>query len=434
MNKKVAIRIEDKYHMERRVPVIPKHVTMLTENFGLEFYIESSAKRIFKDKEFVNAGARVVNNIEDIPVVFGVKEMPLDFFKEGGTYVFFSHTIKGQKHNMPDLKRMVEKKVNLIDYEKIRDNEGKRTIFFGRYAGLAGTINTLWAFGQRMSLSGIYTPFSKLNQAYKYSSLAEAESILIAIKEEIETEGLCSEICPMIIGITGYGHVGSGVREILGLLNPVEIKPDDLLKFDQLKRFSDRSVYICTFKENDLVKPNQGHVFELLDYYNNPDKYTGDFEKYIDKLTILINSMYWDQRYPKLVTIDYLKNNYCSDHKLQTIGDITCDPKGSIECTVECTTIEDPVYVFNPVDESKTSGFEGNGICVLAVDILPSELPRESSEGFSEMLIPYIPYIVTCDYKVDYNSLSLPDCIKKGLILHNGNFTPEFKYMEDFIK
>jgi alpha-aminoadipic semialdehyde synthase len=101
---------------------------------------------------------------------------------------------------------------------------------------------------------------------------------------------------------------------------------------------------------------------------------------------------------------------------------------------VECTTIEDPVYVFNPVDESKTSGFEGNGICVLAVDILPSELPRESSEGFSEMLIPYIPYIVTCDYKVDYNSLSLPDCIKKGLILHNGNFTPEFKYMEDFIK
>ncbi|MGE5355862.1 MAG: hypothetical protein ACM3PT_06435 [Deltaproteobacteria bacterium] len=434
MNKKVAIRIEDKYIMERRVPIIPKHISLLIEKYGLDFYIESSAKRVYTDNEFRHAGAKVVSNIDEIPVVFGVKEMPPDIFREGFTYIFFSHTVKGQKHNMPELKMMVEKKVNLIDYEKIRDQDGKRTIFFGRYAGLAGMINTLWAFGQRMKSAGIDTPFVRLKQAYKYHSLAEAQSVIIAIKEEIETKGISSELCPLIIGITGYGHVGSGALEILKLLNPVEISPEDLLHFANSQKFSDRSVYICIFKECHLVKPEHGNIFELKDYYNNPHRYTNDFEKYIDKITILINSMYWDQRYPKLITIDYLKTNFSSAHKLKIIGDITCDPKGSVECTLECTTIEEPVYIYNPADDTKTTGFFGSGLCIMAVDILPSELPRESSEGFSEILVPYLPYIVTCDYTADYESLSLPDCIKKGLILHNGKFTPEFSYMNDFIK
>jgi saccharopine dehydrogenase (NAD+, L-lysine forming) len=433
MNKKVAIRIEDKYTMERRVPLIPKHVSYLNENFGLEFYVESSLKRVFTDKEFKYAGAKVVKSINDIPVVFGVKEMPASIFQEGFTYVFFSHTIKGQPANMPELKKMVEKKVNLIDYEKMRDEFDQRTIFFGRYAGLAGMINTLWAYGQRLNSLGIITPFLKLKQAYKYHSLAEAESTIIAIKEEIETKGLPENICPLTIGITGYGHVGSGVKEILKLLNPVEIAPEYLLELENSKKYSDRTIYITTFRENVLVKPTGNFEFELQDYYSHPEKYVSDFEKYFCKLSILVNSMYWDKRYPKLITAERMKDIYSENHKLKTIGDITCDPKGSIEFTLECTTIEDPVFIFNPEEGTKKSGFTGKGICILAVDILPSELPRESSEGFSSALLQYIPDIVTCDYSVKYEDLKLPLSIKKGLILHNGRFTPEFQYMEEFI-
>jgi saccharopine dehydrogenase (NAD+, L-lysine-forming) len=434
MNNKVAIRIEDKYAMERRVPIIPKHVSYLKEKFGLDFYIESSSKRVFTDKEFEIAGAKVVSSICDIPVVFGVKEMPSGIFQEGFTYVFFSHTIKGQSANMPELKKMVEKKVNLIDYEKMRDDQDRRTIFFGRYAGLAGMINTFWAFGQRLNVLGITTPFLKLKQAYRYHSLAEAESTILAIKEEIETEGLPREICPLTIGITGYGHVGSGVKEILGLLNPVELSPEELLELENSKKFSDRSIYITTFRENNLVRPAGNFEFELQDYYRHPEKYIGDFEKYISKLSILVNSMYWDKRYPKLITAEHLKAIYSSEHKLKTIGDITCDPEGSIEFTLKCTTIEDPVFIYDHEIGSLKSGFKGRGICVLAVDILPSELPRESSEGFSSALLRYIPDIVKCDYSVNYDELNLPASIKKGLILHNGKFTPEFTYMEEFIK
>ena len=434
MNKKVAIRIEDKYALERRVPVIPKHVSYLKEKFGLDFYIESSPKRVFTDTEFEEAGANIVDSIKDIPVVIGVKEMPVDIFQKGFTYVFFSHTIKGQSYNRPSLKRMVEKKVNLIDYEKMRDSDDRRTIFFGRYAGLAGMINTLWAYGQRLKSQGINTPFSKLKQAYKYSALAEAESVILAINEEIEENGLSPEICPLTIGVTGYGHVAQGAMEILELLKPTKILPQELLQLKQSKKYSDRTIYVTTFKEEHLVKPVGNFDFNLQDYYQHPERYSSDFEKYIDSFSILVNSMYWDKRYPKLITVEYLKNNYSENHKLKTVGDITCDPKGSIEFTVECTTIEDPVFVFDPVKEHKHSGFDGDGICVLAVDILPSELPRESSEGFSAALLEYIPEIVSCDYSVDYELLQLPLSIKKGLVLHNGSFTPEFRYMEEFIK
>ena len=37
------------------------------------------------------------------------------------------------------------KKINLIEYERIVNEKNQRLIFFGRYAGLAGMINSLWS-------------------------------------------------------------------------------------------------------------------------------------------------------------------------------------------------------------------------------------------------------------------------------------------------
>ena len=83
-------------------------------------------------------------------MVFAVKEIPINFFKPNKTYVFFSHTTKGQHYNMPMLKKMMSLECNLIDYEKITDEKNRRLVFFGRYAGLAGMVDTLWALGQRL--------------------------------------------------------------------------------------------------------------------------------------------------------------------------------------------------------------------------------------------------------------------------------------------
>ena len=78
-------------------------------------------------------------------------------------------------------------------------------------------------------------------------------------------------------------------------------------------------------------------------------------------------------------------------------------------------------------------GFKGDGILVMAVDILPSELPRESSQTFSDALVGFMPEIAAADFDVPYDELKLPLPIKRALILHNGELTPEYQYLKQYI-
>jgi alpha-aminoadipic semialdehyde synthase len=144
--------------------------------------------------------------------------------------------------------------------------------------------------------------------------------------------------------------------------------------------------------------------------------------------------MYWDDRYPRIVTKDYLEKLYTQGKpKLTVIGDVTCDPDGSIECTHKGTEIEDPVFVYNPFTREPTMGFKGEGILVMAVDILPSELPREASQTFSDALLEFIPAIADADFSEDLDKLDLPPPIKKALILHRGELTPDYKYLQQYL-
>ncbi len=435
MNNKVGIRYEDRFKLERRVAITPQLLKQLKEKEGLEFYVEKSEKRIFSDEEFAQAGAQIVDDVRPYaPVIFGVKEMPAGYFEENKTYIFFSHTIKGQSYNMPLLKEMVEKKVNLIDYEKITNENGQRLIFFGHFAGLAGMINSLWSLGLRLKAQGIETPFLKLQQSHKYSSLEEAKKVISQIGFEIAQKGLPAELTPLVIAFTGYGNVSKGAQEIAALLPIKEISPEELLSLKKQKN-PENVLYKVVFQEKDLARRLDGSPFELQDYYQHPEKYEGTFEQYIPEITILMNCMYWDSRYPKLITKEYLKNKFDpATHSLRVVGDVTCDPGGSIECTYDCTLIEDPVFVYNPKTGEVQKGFEGEGILVMAVDILPSELPRESSEAFSKALYKYIPAVVRADYSKPFEELDLPAPMKRALILHNGKFTPDFEYMEEYLK
>jgi saccharopine dehydrogenase (NAD+, L-lysine forming) len=118
---------------------------------------------------------------------------------------------------------------------------------------------------------------------------------------------------------------------------------------------------------------------------------------------------------------------------MKVIGDVTCDPDGSVEFTHKGTEIEDPVFVYNPVSEKPTMGFEGEGILVMAVDILPSELPRESSESFGQALLKFIPSIARADYSTEFSILDLPSEIKRAVILHQGQLTPDYQYISQYL-
>jgi len=333
------------------------------------------------------------------------------------------------------LKAMMEKKCNLIEYEKITDDAGKRLIFFGRFAGLAGMINSLWSLGQRLKVQGIDNPFSILKQSHFYHSLEEAKFAVSSVGDEIKKNGLPKQLCPLTIGFTGYGNVSKGAQEIIDLLPIVEISPKELLSITDLGDSNNKIVYKIVFKESDISDPkDENTAFKLQHYYNHPEAYKNAFEKFLPHLSILMNCMYWDIKYPRIVTKDHLAELYAKgEMKLKVIGDITCDKDGSVECTHIGTAIDDPVFVYDPQTRNPKMGFEGEGILVMSVDILPSELPRDSSIAFGDALFKFIKPIAKANYQQPFDLLDLPGPIKRALILHNGELTPDYQYIKKFL-
>jgi alpha-aminoadipic semialdehyde synthase len=428
----LGIRKEDKNKWEKRVPLTPEHVKKLKEEHDISTIIQTSPIRIIKDGEYQSVGAQVQDDISNANVIFAVKEIPLDLFEKNKTYVFFAHVIKGQKKNMPLLKKMMEQGCTLIDYEKITDDKGRRLVFFGRYAGLAGMVDSLWAFGQRMKWKGIKTPFSEIEQTINYKNLDEIKDHLNRVGNKIEKDGLNKLIAPMVVGFAGYGNVSRGAQEIIDMLPIREIQPSQLEAIQE--NYSDKQIYKVVFKEEDMVEPISTEAdFDLQDYYKNPHLYRSVFHKYIPRLSILMNCIYWDDRYPRLITKDFIEGNYTLQIKLQVIGDISVDVNGAIEFTEKTTNPGEPVFVYNPIREDIIEGFAGDGVVVMSVDNLPCELPLESSKSFSESLMPFIPDIVKADYNVSFEMLRLPPEIKKAVILYKGKLTPDYEYINRFL-
>ena len=429
---KMGIRREDKNQWEKRVPTIPRHLRELKEKHDIETIVQTSPIRIYTKNEYEKQGTQVQEDLSSCPIIFGVKEMPLDFFEKNKTYVFFAHVIKGQKKNMPMLRKMMENNCTLIEYEKITDEKGRRLVFFGRYAGLAGMVDTLWAFGQRMKWQEINTPFSEIKQTIHYHNLEEIKEHLLKIGKKIEKEGLNELVAPMVVGFAGYGNVSHGAQEIIDCLPVREIRPSQLEAIQE--NYQDNIIYKVVFKEEDMVEPVSTEVeFNLQEYYNNPHLYRSVFQKYIPRLSILMNCIYWEDRYPRLITKEFMEENFTGHMKLQIVGDISVDVNGAIEFTEKITNPGEPVFVYNPVREDIIEGFAGNGVAVMAVDNLPCELPRESSEAFSNSLMPFIPDIVKTDYSLPFEKLNLPPEIKKAVILHQGKLTPSYEYMNKFL-
>jgi alanine dehydrogenase len=435
MSATLGIRREDKNLWEQRVPLTPQHVLELKKKHHIETFIQPSKIRVFSEEEYQKVGAHVQDSLTPSSVVFAVKEIPVDFFERGKTYVFFSHTIKGQKHNMPMLKKMMEMGCTLIDYERIIDNKGRRLVFFGRFAGLAGMVDTLWTFGQRLQQEQIDSPINEIKQTIHYKDLEDIKKHFATVGNNIKTNGLPNSLTPLIIGITGYGNVSLGAQEILDILPIKEIKPEEIESI--IKDPSNKVIYKVIFKEEHMVESaSPGKKFDLQDYYSHPESYHPTFEKYIPSLSILMNCIFWSAQYPRLLTKKYLKQSFKTKEKLRlkVIGDISADVNGAIEFTEKATSPDNPVFIYNPSTDSIKDGYKGDGIVVMAVDNLPCELPRESSQSFSETLLLFIPAIMKADFTVtDFNAVALPIEIKNAVILYQGKLTPSYHYINKYL-
>lgn len=425
MKKILGIRKEVKNKWERRVTLTPAAVKELKEQFDIHTLFQLSERRIFDDAEYLSAGAQAREVLDEAEVILAVKEIPIKNILQNKIYLFFSHTIKGQPYNMPLLKRLLDQNCTLIDYEPIKDENNRRLVFFGKHAGYAGMVNGLFTLGSRLKAKGIANQFERIKQAKDYPNLDAAKEEIGKLGESLE---LPNAINPLVIGITGYGNVSTGAQKILEMLPVIQISPDELLTMELEKN----KIYKVIFKEENIVEKIDGSQFDLEEYYNEPGKYKSKFEQYLPKINLLVNAIYWEEKYPRLVTKEYVSNNNTAH--LHVIADLSCDINGSIEMTEKATLSDNPVFTYNPKSNSVNDGFEGEGIALMTVDNLPAEIPVESSDWFSKSLMPLVPKLFEADYSKSFEELNLVDELKNACVVYKGELTSNFKYLEEFLK
>ena len=389
---------------ENRTPLVPEHIKKYKEsNPNINFIIQPSNSRCFSDEEYELCGAKINENLNQCSIIFGVKEIDPNILINNRTYLFFSHTFKInkqqkniEKHKKDLLLSILNKKITLIDYENIRGKNGTRCLGFGRFAGIVGCYNTL----------------NLLLKVLGKQSLASAYKINDYERLVLNLKNLYFPKTKILV--TGDGRVAKGVIELLNLTNIKAVSKKDFLekKFDQ--------PIFCNLETKDYVTNNSSTNFNLEHFIDNPQDYSSSALQYLKETDILISAHYWDPSSPKIFENEDLKVL----QNLKIVGDITCDINGSVPTTIRSTTIEEPNYwieryTLKEIDENN------DGIAVMAVDNLPSELPRDSSAEFSEGIIKEVlPFLLKED----------DGRILNGTITTDGSFLEKYNYLNDYIR
>ncbi len=205
---KIGIIREGKTPPDHRVPLTPAQAKFIKESYqDVEVVCQTSTIRCFSDYQYADEGIEIVESLEDCDIILGVKEVEIEDLLDGKTYIFFSHTIKEQPYNKKLLQSILKKKIRLIDYEVLTDEEGQRIIAFGRWAGIVGAYNGLLTYGKR------YNTYSlrKATECYNY--------------EDLKTEYSKIELPAMKIAITGGGRVAKGSMEVLNGVGIRKVTP-----------------------------------------------------------------------------------------------------------------------------------------------------------------------------------------------------------------
>lgn len=391
---------EGKIPIDRRVPLTPTQAKTVMARFpDVEVVAERSDIRCYPDQEYAKEGIRLVDSLEECDVILGVKEVPLDLLLPGKTYFFFSHTIKKQPYNRGLLQEILRKNIRLIDYETLTDQTGKRIIAFGRWAGIVGAYNGIWTYGQRYNLFDT-------RRAYTCFDLDDLWSELGKIN-----------LLPIKIVLTGGGRVARGAMEVLMRLGVRKVTSRQFLE-----EWYDFPVFV-QLNARDYNRRKDGEAFSRNGFYRTPQMYEANFIKYATVADILIASAFWDPKAPALFDRQAIVGD---DFKISVIADITCDIEGSVPSTKRPSTIEDPLYDYNPCDDQVENPLSDEAnITVMAVDNLPCELSRDASASFGNDLAQRVlPELLGDD---------VAGVIERATIARDGNLTERFSYLQDYV-
>lgn len=396
---KLGIIREGKVPPDSRVCLTPRHCKQLMDR-GIDIVVQPSPGRVYKDEEYVAQGIRMQEDLSDRDILIGVKEVPISMLMPNKRYFFFSHTYKKQVYNRPLLQAVLEKHIELIDYEAITADAGGRLIAFGEFAGVVGAHNGMiaWIKSQGKDMRRMKSFFDYVEAKNYYKSL---------------------EIPKCKIALTGTGRVSKGAARVLDDMGIRRVDP-----IDYVKDSFDESVYTqlpCYY----YVKRKDGLPFDdVQHFYKNPELYDSDFHHFVPETDLFINGIYWDNKAPAFFTMKDIESD---DFRISCIADVTCDiaPLSSVPTTIRPSTIADPFFGIDRSTKEEVEPFAAGVLNMMTIDNLPNELPRDASDAFGDMFVEHvIPELL----KEESSILARATITNK-----QGELTEPYAYLTDFV-
>ena len=330
MGKTLWLRHETK-PFEERSALTPEAARTLMM-MGHDVIVEKSPIRCYQDEEFERLGCKVVPTnswITDAPtgaIILGLKELEDRDFPLIHRHIHFAHVYKNQNGARATLNRFVQGEGKLYDLEYLTDENNKRIAAFGVWAGFVGA-----GLGVRLWVSQqLGRDFNKQAPLKPSASQAEFTNDIATELENINRK-------PRVLVIGARGRCGQGAIKLLNELG----------------------LDVTGWGSSDTK--GRGPIREILDF------------------DILVNCALMTSKTAPFLDRAMIKE----ERNLSVISDVGCDPTGpcnSLPIYSQSTTIDKPSIVLD----------RNNHLEITAIDHLPSLLPRESSEDYSEQLLSHL--------------------------------------------
>jgi saccharopine dehydrogenase (NAD+, L-lysine-forming) len=250
------------------------------------------------------------------------------------THVQFAHCYKGQAGWEDVLSRFPQGGGTLLDLEFLTDDAGRRVAAFGYHAGYAGAALAIEAWAYQLQ-----HPEAKTMPGV--SSYANQDLLLDDVKAKMQEGEAIAKRKPRVLVIGALGRCGRGAVD---LCTQAGIPDEQILKWD-------------------MAETSKG----------------GPFDEIVES-DIFVNCIYLSEEIPPFLNKESLSSD---KRKLSIVCDVSCDttnPHNPIPIYTENSTFARPTL---PV-----VGYDNPPLSVISIDHLPSLLPREASEAFSQALLP----------------------------------------------
>lgn len=348
---------------ERRAALTPDVASKLITT-GFTVSVEHCDNRIFNIEQYRQAGCRIVpaRSWPDAPpdcYVLGLKELPEPLPALRHKHIYFAHAYKQQKGWKALLGKFAEGGGQLLDLEYLLDDDGRRIAAFGYWAGFTGAALGVMAWSAQPDMPGAVGSYVNNDQL-----LAELAGLPARSSRRPKV------IIPEVVIPTDTIPEDTIPKDTI----PKDIIPKDIIPKGIIPK-----VIIIGAKGrcgHGAAAFCQGMGVETVCWDLEETVQGGPFPEILEH-DIFLNCVLVNSAMPPFLTPQLLDR----PRRLAVIVDISCDPYGDynpLPVYDHCTTFSQPALRLrtDPV------------LDLIAIDHLPSMLPKESSEDFSEQLLP----------------------------------------------